>query len=289
MILEKREKIRRIFGCDLILVLAAVFHASCNHVQCRGQQPFMQRFELFEIADQNWCPAFVRRAVTDFLATVAARTGIYRPTVAVLKRALERSRNKKVVALCAGSGGGIVDAAKELPPGTGIVLTDLRPYAGFSSHSPTVIYDPRPIDATKIPADLDGARIIYSSFHHFSPRDARAILESAVRAGEPIAVFEGTERSLRGVAACLFIPLLVLVMMPFTRPVRILSLAFTYLVPLLPLIMLWDGTVSSLRSYTQSEMQSLTEDLSTFQWEIGVLSGPHREHVAYLLGMPNET
>jgi len=249
----------------------------------------MQRFDLFEIADQNWCPPFVRRAVTDFLATVASRTGIYRPTVEVLKRALERSRSEKVVALCAGSGGGIVDAAKELPPGTAIVLTDLRPYAGFSSDSPTMIYDPRPIDATRIPADLEGARVVYAAFHHFSPNDARAILESAVRAGQPIAVFEGTERSLRGIAVCLFIPLLVLVMMPFARPVRTLSIVFTYLVPLLPLIMLWDGIVSSLRSYTQSEMQSLSKDLSTFQWEIGVLSGPHREHVAYLLGMPNET
>jgi len=249
----------------------------------------MKRFELFEIADLNWCPPFVRQAVTDFLATVASRTGIYRPTVEVLKRALERSSSKKVVALCAGSGGGIVDAAKELPTGTRIVLTDLRPYAEFSSGSSTMIYDPRSIDATRIPDDLEGARVVYGSFHHFSPKDARAILEAAVHAGKPIAVFEGTERSLRGITACLFIPLLVLLMMPFTRPIRILSIAFTYLVPLLPLIILWDGVVSSFRSYTQSEMQALTQDLSSFRWEIGVLYGPHREHVAYLLGMPNET
>jgi hypothetical protein len=249
----------------------------------------MKRLDLFEIADQNWCPTFIRQAVTDFLATAGSRTGIYQPTVDVVKRALERSRSKKVIALCAGSGGGIVDVAKELPPEIRIVLTGLRPYAGFSSDSPTMIYDPCSIDATRIPADLQGARVVYGSFHHFRPKDARAILESAVRAGEPIAVFEGTERSLRGLAACLFIPLLVLIMMPFTRPVRILSIAFTYLVPLLPLIILWDGIVSSFRSYTQSEMQALTKDLSTFQWEIGMLSGPHREHVAYLLGMPNET
>lgn len=249
----------------------------------------MKRLELFEIADQNWCPRFLRRAVTDFLATAASRTGIYQPTIDVVKRALERSRSKKVIALCAGSGGGIVDVAKEFPPEIRIVLTDLRPYAGLSSDSSTTTYDPRSIDATTIPVDLDGTRVVYGSFHHFSPKDARAILESAVRAGEPIAVFEGTERSLRGILACLFIPLLVLVMMPFTRPVRILSITFTYLVPLLPLIILWDGIVSSLRSYTQSEMQTLTKDLSTFQWEMGMLSGPHRERVAYLLGIPNET
>ena len=201
---------------------------------------------------------------------------------------MERSRSKKLIALCAGSGGGIVDVAKKFPPEIRVVLTDLRPYAGFSSDSSVIVYDPRSIDATAIPVDLEGARVVYGSFHHFSAKDARVILESAVRAREPIAVFEGTERSLRGIVACLLIPLLVLVMMHFTRPVRILSITFTYLVPLLPLIILWDGIVSSFRSYTQSEMHALTKDLNTFQWEIGMLSGPHREHIAYLLGMPNE-
>jgi hypothetical protein len=248
----------------------------------------MKRLQLVEIADQNWCPPFLRRAVTDFLATVASRTGIYQPTIDVIKRAMERSRSKNLVVLCAGSGGGIVDVAKELPIGTRIVLTDLRPYNGLPTPASAMTYDSRSTDARRIPIDLHGARVVYGSFHHFNPAEARAILESAVMAGEPIAIFEATERSLRGIATCLFIPLLVLIVMPLTKPVRILSIVLTYLIPVLPVIIFWDGFVSSLRSYTQSELQAFTRDLSAYQWETGSLSGPHRERISYLLGVPKE-
>jgi hypothetical protein len=246
----------------------------------------MRRFQLFEIADQDWCPSIIRRAVTAFLATVGSRTGIYRPTVDVLKRALEQAKNKTIVVLCAGSGGGVIDVATALPPESRIVLTDLAPDTSFSS-SLTMIYDPRSIDARELPADLKGARVFYGSFHHFNPHDAKAILDAAVGANEPIAIFEGTERSFRGIAVCLLIPILVLIMMPLIRPLRALWIVLTYLIPILPAIILWDGMVSSLRSYTPEEMRAFVETFQSYDWEVGVLLGPHREHVSYLFGTPN--
>ena len=248
----------------------------------------MKRFQLFEIADQNWCPSFIRRSVATFLAAVASRTNIYLPTLGVVKRALGQARTRTIVVLCAGSGGGIIDVAKALSPDTKIVLTDIVPDTSFVGNSLTMVYDPRSIDARSVPADLKGARLIYGSFHHFSPSDAKAILDAAVRNAEPIAIFEATERSFRGMATCLLIPILVLLVMPLMRPVRILSLLLTYLIPILPLIMLWDGLVSSLRSYTQAEMQEFVENLNSHKWEIGVLAGPHRERISYLLGIPRQ-
>jgi hypothetical protein len=245
------------------------------------------RFQLFEIADQNWCPSFIRRAVTSFLATVESRTGIYRPTFDVLKRVLEQASTNDIVVLCAGSGRSVIDLAKALPPNTRIVLTDIAPDIRSSGNSSTMVYDPRSIDARRIPADLKGLRVIYGSFHHFYPSDARAILAAAVRANEPIAIFEATERSFRGVGACLLIPILVLIMTPLTRPVRMLSLVLTYLIPILPVIVLWDGLVSSLRTYTQEEMRAFVGNLESHQWEVGVLLGPHRERISYLFGIPN--
>src|SRR5215470_16786179 len=126
----------------------------------------MKRFQLFEIADQNWCPSFVRQALTAFLVTVASRTGIYLPTIEVVKRALAHARTREIVVLCAGSGGGILDVASALPPDTKIVLTDIVPDICFAPNSSAMVYDPRSIDARHIPADLKGARIIYGSFHH---------------------------------------------------------------------------------------------------------------------------
>ena len=250
--------------------------------------PVMTRLQLFEIADQPWCPPFIRRAVTAFLATVASRTGIYLPTVNLLKRALGQATTKTIVVLCAGSGGGIRDVAGAFSPGARIVLTDLVPDPSFNSSPPAITYDPRSIDARDIPADLKGARVFYGSFHHFAPDDARAILDSTVRAREPIAIFEGTERSFRGIAVCLLIPILVLIMMLWVRPVRLLWIVSTYLIPILPAVILWDGVVSSLRSYTQEEMRGFVEPFKSYQWEVGILLGPHKEHISYLLGTPNQ-
>lgn len=247
----------------------------------------MKRFQLFEIADQNWCPFSIRRAVTAFLATVGSRTGIYLPTIDVLKRALEPAETRSIVALCAGSGGGILDVAKTLSPNTKIVLTDLAPDTSFACSLRTIIYDPRSIDARDIPADLRGARIVYGSFHHFAPDDAQAILDAAVRANEPIAIFEATERSFRGIAVCMLIPILVVLMMPLVRPLRIVWIVLTYLIPILPAVILWDGLVSSLRSYTQQELRAFIEPLKSYRWEVGVLAGPHQERISYLLGTPN--
>jgi len=52
-----------------------------------------------------------------------------------------------------------------------------------------------------------------------------------------------------GVLSMLGVPLAVLALMPLARPFRWAYLVFTYLIPLLPLIVLWDGIVSMLRIY----------------------------------------
>jgi len=61
---------------------------------------------------------------------------------------------------------------------------------------------------------------------------------------------------------------------------------FTYLIPIVPLFVLWDGIVSSLRTYNIEEMKVLingVEGKEKFNWEVGkVKSGPGV--VLYLLG-----
>ena len=90
-------------------------------------------------------------------------------------------------------------------------------------------------------------------------------------------------------AAMLGVPLAVLVLMPLARPWRWANLLFTYVVPLLPFLILWDGMVSMLRIYSPDQMRELTADLQVpdYQWEIGnikVRGIPGR--VPYLIGGP---
>lgn len=146
------------------------------------------------------------------------------------------------------------------------------------------------VDATKVPDEMRGFRTLFSSFHHFSPKQARAILSDAVRQNQGIGVFEATHRSALAILLMFITPFLALIFTPFIRPFRLSRLLWTYLVPIVPLIILFDGIVSCLRTYTPAELKILSAEASSgtqYQWEIGEQRGEGQPlPVTYLLGYP---
>lgn len=109
-----------------------------------------------------------------------------------------------------------------------------------------------------------GVRTLFSSFHHFRRRLAREILADAARQGVPICVFEGNERSAWACLALLvgIIPS-ALLWTPSLRPVRSRRQLLTYVIPLDPAVMLWDGLVSNLRANSEDELQALELTVQT--------------------------
>ena len=116
--------------------------------------------------------------------------------------------------------------------------------------------------------------------------EAQQILQNVIDTNGAIAVFEAQERSLTSIVAMLFSPLSVFWSAPLIRPFKIKRIIFTYLIPIVPLCVIWDGVVSSLRTYSLKEMNDLIEDLDgteNYEWEINrVKSGPIV--LLYLLG-----
>lgn len=132
-------------------------------------------------------------------------------------------------------------------------------------------------------------RTLFNGLHHFRPDDAREVLKDAVRTQSPIAVFEVADRSLTAMAPLIFVPLFVLVMTPMIRPFRWSRLAWTYLIPVLPAAILWDGVVSYVRAYRPDELEAMAKAASPdgYRWEAGYLrlgGGPGR--LTYLAGRP---
>lgn len=86
-----------------------------------------------------------------------------------------------------------------------------------------------------------------------------------------------------------FSPLTVLLTTPFISPFRFGRLVFTYLIPIVPLFVWWDGIVSLLRTYSVQEMKELVSQLNqadSYTWHIGRMkSGPGA--ILYLLGESN--
>jgi hypothetical protein len=129
---------------------------------------------------------------------------------------------------------------------------------------------------------------MFTAFHHFDPESARAVLRDAAQRREPIAIFEVTQRSALAVGTVAISPALVLLFTPFIRPFTWSRLLFTYLVPALPVFVLFDGLVSCMRSYSPSEMLRIAReaDVDGFAWESGTLATRTPLPVTYLVGYP---
>jgi hypothetical protein len=150
-----------------------------------------------------------------------------------------------------------------------------------------ITYHREPVDAANVPRDLTGFRTIFTAFHHFRPEQARAVLADAVAKGEGIGVFECAGRSVLMLLGILPTPLRVLIATPFIRPFRWSRLFWTYVIPALPLVLLFDSAVSVMRMYSVDELRSLTVGLEGHRWEIGRVRNRRLPiAITYLIGIP---
>lgn len=148
----------------------------------------------------------------------------------------------------------------------------------------------QPVDATAVPASLGGFRLISNALHHLRPDMARAVLADAVASQRGIAVFEALTPGLPGILSVLPTPLVALLSAPFIRPFRWRRLAWTYLLPVVPICGLWDGMMSALRIYSPGELRELVAGIpgqDGYVWDIDRLSvGRSPVRISYLIGRP---
>lgn len=268
----------------------------------------MRRIHWIEIHDQPWFPASLRDAVTDALEVALHLANNYGVIVPRLRRALERAGATRIVDLCSGGGGPWLriyrlfvaeqsekTARNEQPqPPVEILLTDKFPNCAAlerarAASQNKIGYRADAVDATAVPPALDGFRTLFTSFHHFRPSEARAILRNAVEKRVGIGIFEVTHRSAKAVLLFCLTPPGVMLLVPFLRPFRWSRLLWTYLIPILPLVGLHDGIVSCLRTYSPEELREMTQGLadSGYSWEIGEDQGPRSPlPITYLIGYP---
>lgn len=238
----------------------------------------MRRRALFEFNELSWWPSLWKNMEMDYLSTANEFLGLYRPAIDRFGRILNRLKCDRVVDLCSGGGRHWGAVLRQLERKHGrrvhVRLSDIRPhseaYRAAGKRNRRIGFIETPVDATCLPPGLVGFRTMFAGLHHFKPDQARSILRDAAERREGIAVFEHTHRSLTGILCMLFAPLFVWALTPFTGPVTTARLFWTYLVPIIPLTILWDGLVSAARSYTVEELDALTRTIDTaaYRWHM---------------------
>ena len=269
----------------------------------------MHRTDLVELHDHRWFPTFLRNLVTDALQALWQFGNSYGPILSRLHRGLTANATAPpahVLDLCSGGGGpwlrlsGKLERDFQLP--VHVCLTDkypnrdafkeVRAQSRLRSASRSQLdFVTASVDATRVPRDLNGFRTIFSSFHHFGPADAGEILHDAVRGGEGIGVFELAQRGLKTMLVLCFTPLLVLILTPAIRPFRWSRFIWTYLIPVVPFVIWFDGMVSCLRAYGLEELREMVDKLprpaskKNYRWQLGEERTGFLP-VTYLIGYP---
>ena len=245
----------------------------------------MARLDWPEFSDQAWLPSGLRRGITSYLDAMHDFVGSPRFWAPVAAALLRRTNETQIVDLCSGSGGPARRLRREFLRShgleVGITLTDLFPDASDvarinAATDKGVRYFPAPIDAGHVPSELTGARMMICGFHHLPMKVADHVLADAVKTRRALMIFEVTDRDLVSILTALFItPILVLLLTPRIRPPHASTLLWTYLIPVLPLMIAWDHLASCMRTHTKGDLERMAKDHaeSGYVWEAGKI-GP---------------
>jgi hypothetical protein len=261
----------------------------------------MRRMQLIEIHDQAWFPAFLRDQVTDDLQVLLNIGKPYGDILPQLREGIERAGADRVLDLCSGAGGPwpwLADALARNGVRVCVELSDKYPNATargrVESKSASVHYREESVEATRVPRELTGFRTLFTSFHHFPPEQAREILRDAVANRQGIGVFEIPGRRPLTLLLVPMVPIADILLVPFLRTQPIIRsvwrLVWRWIIPVVPLVLLFDGIVSCLRAYSPGELRELTSDIgdSSYRWDIGCVKRSFfRLPITYLVGYPS--
>lgn len=275
-------------------------YSSCTlyAVRCK-LSVVIPRLHLFEVEDSPLLPSFIRDMMTEYLHWVMDFTGPYDPAAPRIAALLRATGTTQVVDLASGGAGPwprlLPQVAAALGTSPQVTLTDLHPnVAAFTraerSSNGAIRGHLAPVNATAVPSSLPGVRTMFTGLHHLSPDQVCALMRDAAGQRQPLVAFELTRRSVPGVLLMLASLLLVLVSAPFIQPFRLERLVLTWLIPVLPLCIVWDGVVSALRTYTMGELRAFAAEVARdgYLWEVGeAQSASTPMLVTFIVGRPS--
>jgi hypothetical protein len=259
----------------------------------------MKRMQLFEVEDFSWFPNFLRQYMTVYLVTVHRLFRTPESIAPLLLRLLKKHGTHQVLDLCSGGGGPMLTVARLLREQyhepVQLTLSDLYPNMTMAqdinaSGQNWLRYEMKPVDAGRVDDTKQGVRTMICSFHHMPPKVAKKILTDAFQKRQPLCIFEISDNSHPKFLWWTAFPvgiILVMLVTPWVRPLTLRQLFFTYVIPLLPICIAWDGAASNARTYTEADLKAMLQDLTApdYAWEIGTVRQKRNPSpMLYLLG-----
>ncbi len=239
----------------------------------------MPRIQAFEFCENPNTPRFIRESLIETLGTTLRSAGIYDPATPLFAEFCRRTKCTTILDLGSGSGEPVSVLVESLErqgvASPRFYLSDRLPNIAAMTrvaerHPKHIRVIKEAVDATDVaPKFKQPARTIISTFHHFPPELARAILADSARQRRALFILEGFPRDLRALTPILAGATLPVLANPLTSDKdQLLKAWFTYVQPVIPVLGIWDAIVSVLRVYTEDELMAMVAPFrKKFSWE----------------------
>lgn len=258
----------------------------------------MKRVHLFEFEDLKWFPNWIRICMTRLIMVMHKKFKTSEDMAVLLNSLIKQTKITKIVDLCSGSGGPMLDVISQLKnvheiKNVKLILSDLYPNLDAAERinqtDNSISYRTTPLDATNLDNDIKGILTMVGSFHHMRPELAKNILIEVQKKKQPICIME-INKKFPIILWWFFIPLsalLCLFITPLVKPLTIKQIIFTYLIPIIPICFAWDAVITSGRIYRMDDLNTLLKGLEkeNYTWEKGIIEGSSEK--IYLMGYPS--
>lgn len=225
----------------------------------------MKRKQITQIINVGWFPKFLKTLIAEFLSWFVVKVNATKPFIPVIEDVLNKTNHNRIINI-------------EFNVGAGIET--VKP---FLKDDVTV----DSIHITNFNTSEKGVYLFVNSFHQLNSEKAKKILQDIVDSGNPVVVVEGNNDSLwQIVGMTVFVPLTVLLTAFFVKPFRISRIIFTYLIPILPIIIVIDGCIALLKLYNPTDLLELTSSLerNNYEWKAGKNDNGRGGKIMYLTG-----
>ncbi len=244
---------------------------------------FTLRAYAGEFHDQEWCPEFAGKMLRESLRNGIVENNIYQPAAAVIEEIMKAMNCEEIIDLCSGAGGPWAQLEAELSESfenVRITLSDKYPAKESI------------IELDAMNPGIEGKiRTMFTALHHFSPEQVVQILSKAIEDEAGFAAFEITERSMKGILASALVGFVSTFKYWASKRenYNLLQAGLT------AFIHAWDGGVSSLNTYSESELRVLAKKAekaagsNEYSWKIGTLQNDidgFQVPIVYIAGMP---
>ncbi|MEC9281578.1 MAG: class I SAM-dependent methyltransferase [Bdellovibrionota bacterium] len=231
------------------------------------------RVNSFEFGDLQAVPAFYHQFLREFMSKIYLVFGIHKLWRTEITEFVKRQGSQSIHDPCAGSGyvNQLIFESLDEKLNAKFYLSDL-----MTDESPefakqinalgfeNLKFAEKSIDLLKIEASNQMPKMFVNSFHHFDRDHVKEILKNTLGQGKELLVLEYCRKTPDSLMSMLFGGVFSLLFFPFVVEKKFVlpSFIFTYLIPVIPFMLVWDGVVSCLRTHSSSSLEEILVDLN---------------------------